>query len=658
MPTASASDSRPAAESRICRLVVGTAGHIDHGKSTLVEKLTGTHPDRLKEEKERGLTTDIGYAHFRLADGSVVGIVDVPGHERFVKNMVAGATGIDYVLLVVAADDGVMPQTREHLEIMSLLGLERGAVVLTKIDLVEKDFVDLVLEDLRATLAGSFLEEAPVFPVSSTTGEGLPELRAHLERELPRLARPEPTGAFRMPVQRVFSAKGFGTVVTGVPVSGRVAQGDTVEVLSMGRPPRLVRVRGIQAYGEKSDSAGASQRAALNLSDVDYKDLARGDTVATPGSFLSTRFVEARFRNVGGIRKPIEHMMAIRFHSGTAEALGRIAILDRKSIAAGEEALVQFRLDDDIVVAPGDRYVARLASPNVTLGGGVVLGESDMKLRRLKSEVIESLQRKDAAQGDPLATVEAALRASGELGANLKELPRAVGQTEAEVRARVKALVEAGRAVHVARESRAVHAEALDAVGSRLLVLLAERHAKEKLRPAFPKSDLLAHSWVDADVFAAAVARLKAKRQVAEDADGKLRDVRHAITLSARQEDLAARIEKLFLDAPYATPRAEEVPAAVGAPAKEVDPLLRLLLETGTLKRLGLEGILLHREAIASARDRAVAYIKEKGELVSADFKDVLGSTRKYVIPLLEHLDELGATKRDGSRRLLGPRAG
>jgi len=433
--------------------------------------------------------------------------------------------------------------------------------------------------------------------------------------------------------------------------------GDTLEVHSAGRLPRTARVRGIQAYGETGDAAGAGQRAALNLSDVDYKDLARGDTVATPGAFRSTRLVEARFKNSGGVRKPIEHMTAVRFHSGTAETLGRVAILDKKAVASGEDALVQFRLDDDVVVAPGDRYVIRIASPNVTLGGGAVLGESDAKLRRLKSDVIASLQRKDEAQGDPVATLEAALLAAGSHGASLKDLPRAVGQTEAEVRARMKTIVESGRAVALARESRAIHAEALAAVGERILAVLAEKHASEKLRPAFPKTEVLARSWVDADVFAAAVKRLVDARQVGEDAEGRLRDVRHAVKLSARQEDLAARIEKLFLDAPFATPRAEEVPAAVGAPAKEVDPLLKLLLATGALRRLGQEGVLLHRTSIATARDRAVAHIREKGELIAADFKDVLGSTRKYVIPLLEHLDDLGVTKRDGARRLLGPRA-
>ncbi len=640
-------------EARVCRLVVGTAGHIDHGKSALVERLTGTHPDRLKEEKERGLTTDIGYAHFELRTGSIVGIVDVPGHERFVKNMVAAATGIDYVLLVVAADDGVMPQTREHLQIMSLLGLERGAVVLSKIDLVDAEFAELAAEDLRSLLAGTFLERAPVFPVSSVTGGGLDALKAHLEEALPKLEREEASGAFRMPIQRVFSAKGFGTVVTGIPVGGRIDVGAAVEILPAGES---ARVRGIQAYGLASAWAGAGQRAALNLSDLEVREIGRGDVVATPGCFRSTLFVEARFRNVGALRKPIEHMSLLHFHTGTTECLGRMAIMDRPRVGPGEEALVQFRLDREVVVAPGDRYVARATGPNMTVGGGVVLGETDAKLRRMRKDVIEALRAKDEGLADAESTVEAALRAAGAAGAALRDLPRAVGRAEAEVRALVKGLAAKGRAVLVARESRAVHTAALDRLGERALAELASRHAADKLRRAFPRAEIQVALHADADVFAAAVARLVAGGRAAEEREGRLRDARHDVTLSPRQQEIAALVEKAFIDSPYATPRPEDIPALVGATAKEVEPLFRLLVENGTLVRVG-DGVLFHRDAIETAGARAVAWIREKGDLVSADFKDVLGSTRKYVIPLLEHLDALGVTKRDGPKRKLGPKA-
>ncbi|MGH7150977.1 MAG: selenocysteine-specific translation elongation factor, partial [Planctomycetota bacterium] len=309
----------------IHRIVLGTAGHIDHGKSTLVEKLTGVNPDRLPEEKERGMTIDLGFAPLVLEDGRRVGIVDVPGHERFIKNMVAGATGIDAVLLVVAADDGVMPQTREHLEIMELLGLRRGMVVVTKVDLAERDLLPLVLEDVRALVAGTFLEGAPLFPVSSTTGEGWPPFREALERFLRETPPRSSEGVFRMPIQRVFSARGHGTVVTGIPVSGRIRLGDRVEILP---GPLTGRLRGIQAYRESVEEARAGHSSALNLSDLDYREVRRGMTAAVPGFFKAASMVEAKFRYLPRNRRPLLDRTEVRFHAGTAETIGVAVLLD------------------------------------------------------------------------------------------------------------------------------------------------------------------------------------------------------------------------------------------------------------------------------------------------------------------------------------------
>ena len=358
----------------ILRLTLGTAGHIDHGKTSLVRALVGgeADTDRLKEERARGLTIEIGYAEWRLGDGTEVGIVDVPGHERFVRNMVAGATGMDCVLLVVAADDGAMPQTREHLQIMSLLGMRTGAVALTKIDLVDPEMRELVEEDVRGVLRGTFLDGAPLFPVSSTTGEGIPELRAGLERLLRDLPPRDAGGPFRMPVQRVFTVKGHGTVATGIPVSGTVRREDRLELLPAGKP---CRVRGIQVYHHDANEAGAGHRTALNLADIDYHAVGRGDVLVEAGIFRAATLFDVRFRCTAAERGGVPHRLPVKMLVGTAEEEGRLLLLEGDEVRPGEEAYAQVRLDAPVVAAPGDRFILRIPSPSATVGGGVVLGK-------------------------------------------------------------------------------------------------------------------------------------------------------------------------------------------------------------------------------------------------------------------------------------------
>ena len=362
----------------IFNVVIGTAGHIDHGKSTLVEKLTGIHPDRLPEEKARGLTIDLGFAPLTLKSGQRIGVIDVPGHEKLVKNMVAGATGIDLVLLVVAADDGVMPQTREHVSIMDLLGLTEGIVVLSKIDMVDSDLRELVKDDIQETLRGTFLENAPVVELSSVTGEGLDKLLDVIHARIAILKPKETSGIFRMPIQRVFSSKGFGTVVTGVPLRGTTVLGDTLEVVPLGKKGR---VRGIHAYREATDMARAGHSSAINLTDVDYREVHRGMVLTQPGYFQGSTMFEASLKYLASNTRPLPHQTSIRLHLGTVEGLGKVYLLEKKTVEPGEEAYVQFRLDEPIVAAPGDRFVLRLHSPLETIGGGEILDQSRWRLK-------------------------------------------------------------------------------------------------------------------------------------------------------------------------------------------------------------------------------------------------------------------------------------
>ena len=347
-------------------IVIGTAGHIDHGKSTLVRALTGIDPDRLKEEKARGLTIDLGFAPLTLPDGRLVGIIDVPGHERFIKNMVAGASGIDLVVLVVAADDGVMPQTREHLSIMGLLGVKRGMIVLTKIDIVDEEMVELAEEDVRETVAGTFLEDAPLYRVSAISGEGFEPFKDALFAAAGKVEPRAADGVFRMPIQRVFTAKGFGTIVTGIPLSGSVKVGDTLEVLPGGMKGK---VRGIQAYKQKWESARAGHSTAINLSDVSHKEVKRGCVASEPGFYRAARLIGARLTMLAHLDRPLQNRAAIRLHTGTIEAVGEVILLDAVELQPGETGLVQIRLEEPVVCAPGDAFILRLASPLMSLGG-------------------------------------------------------------------------------------------------------------------------------------------------------------------------------------------------------------------------------------------------------------------------------------------------
>ncbi len=639
-------------EPDLIHLVVGTAGHIDHGKSTLVERLTGFHPDTLKEEQERGLTINLGYATFVLADGRRVGIIDVPGHERFVKNMLAGATSFQFVFVVVAADDGVMPQTREHLDILQLLGIRRGLIALTKIDGVDPEMADLAAEDVSGLVRGTFLEGAPVLRVSSTTGEGLAELKRVLEEELSRLQGVVNEGPFRMPIQRAFSAKGYGTVVTGVPITGAIGVGEQVEIL----PARLrSRVRGVEAYGLKLGRAEAGHRAALNLADIDYHSVGRGQTAALPGHFQPATLVEARLRHLPGHRKPLESFTEVRLHVGTSETLGTVVILDRPVVAPGEEGFAQLRLEEPVVVGPGDRFVLRSPSPMVTIGGGVVVGISHAKLKRLKPWVIDSLKRKEGHIGDPRGYLEEIVIASGPVPVAIASLPGQLNRST-DATARMVADLEAeGSLVRIGKSGHVIHRRSVEGLLEEASAALAELHEKHPLRLFLDRSLVKAHprlAPLGADLWNAVAHELSARGLAIVSPDGRFRAAGASSRLSERQVRLKQELEGRFLENPYATPSAAEVKTLVNGGADEVDRLLEHLVDEGTLVRIQGD-LLFHREAVGRAREALVAHLREKGELLSADFKLVLDSSRKYVIPLLEHFDEEGLTVRDGNRRIL-----
>ena len=632
-------------------LVIGTAGHIDHGKSTLVKTLTGIDPDRLKEEQERGMTIDLGFARFSLPDGRRVGMVDVPGHERFVKNMVAGATGIDLVILVVAADDGVMPQTREHLAIMQILGVRRGLVALTKIDMVEPEMVALAAEDVRAATRGTFLETAPILPLSSITGEGLEEFRRTLFRLASETMPRSDAGIFRMPVQRVFSAKGFGTVVTGIPVRGAVALGDVVDVLPS---QRACKVRSIQAYSESRSRARAGHSAAINLSDVAVQEVTRGNVIATPGFFRPTRMIAAAFEALATLERALEDRLAIRLHTGTAEVVGELVLLDCERLEPGQAALVQLRLVEPVVCAPGDRFVLRLASPVITLGGGSILEESKYRLKRFKKFVLEELERAHESLSPPRELLDVSLARWSKGIATLEDLAVEVKRSKEETERLLSELKSGGR-VRPFGKGGWIHAERLAESRATLAEALKQWFTENSHRSVVDVRDVRRTTGLEED-FLAALLELEAREKTLELQPGGLIKPlgREAVADSATEEG-ARTVHALLAKDPFQPPAPSELASALKLPEKKVRALLELLIDRGEVHRVHSD-FLLTRANFDRARAAVVANCQKNGSLDIPSLRDELATSRKYLIPLLEHLDATGVTLRQGANRVLRKR--
>jgi selenocysteine-specific elongation factor len=638
--------SSPATDQPLAHVVVGTAGHIDHGKSALVLRLTGQDPDRLPQERERGITIDLGFAARQLADGRQLGFVDVPGHERFIRNMVAGATGMDLCILVVAADDGVMPQTREHLAILELLGVEHLLVALTKCDLVDEEELELALDDVRELLAGTRYAGADLRPCSAVTGEGVEELWQAIEGLVPRVPARATGGIFRLPVQRVFSARGFGTVVTGVPVAGEVGLGDQLEVLPGGLRGK---VRGIQAHGEARQHAVAGHRTALNLADVDFKAVQRGMVVATPGVLKPSRHVALRVHMLREAPGPVEDGDRVRLHVGTAEVIGEVAILEGQPLEPGASALVQLVVQEPVVTVPGDRCILRRHSPMLTLGGGIVLRLDERRLKRRRAWILEDLTRREAAVGDPEAWAEYMLDAADAGILQGVELARELGIPPAAATARLRAAVERGEVHELAadRFTTVAHLEEARAQVREHLVRFhdehPERHHEELsvLRAALP--------W-DERLIEQALADLAAAGDVVVEGNA----CRLAAPPPPPRELAAAReqVAELYRERTFEAPRQAALAGELGLPDTRAGELLTYLVDAGDLVRVA-EDLYLHRETVDRTLQTLQQVIAASGEVDTNEFKKLLGISRKFLIPLLEFFDAIGVTVRDGNKRYL-----
>jgi selenocysteine-specific elongation factor len=630
-------------------IVIGTAGHIDHGKSTLVRALTGVDPDRLKEEKERGLTIDLGFAPLELPDGRRVGIVDVPGHERFVRNMVAGASGIDLVVLVVAADDGVMPQTREHLQIMELLGVERGMVALTKVDAVDPELAELAAADVAELLEGTFLEDAPVLGVSAVTGDGLEAFKDELFRMAAESEPRAASGLFRMPVQRVFHVRGRGTVVTGIPVSGTASVGDTLEVLPGGGRGK---VRGMQAYREDAESARAGHSTAINLSDVEHSAVRRGDVVATPNYFAPVRMVGARLTALPGLDRAIGDRIPIRLHTGTADAPGELVLLDAEELQPGGTGLVQLRLSEPVVCAPGDRFVLRLLSPVVTLGGGVILEESRHRLKRFKRFVLDELAHTEESLDDAAGLLESVLAREGEALATAEELARSIKRSTPETEQLLERLAGEGRAHRTGRTARWLHVDALEAALARTRGAVEGWFTEQPHRSWMDVAELRRLTGLEAPLDAALLEELEAREVLELAAGGRLRPAGREAAADPRTREVADAVLGKLEASPFQPPAPAELVGAAGASAGDVTRALELLEDEGKLERATAE-LVYAASAMERVREEVRSNCERHGHLEIPELRDALGTTRKFLIPLLEHLDAVGFTMRQGAHRVL-----
>jgi selenocysteine-specific elongation factor len=628
-------------------IIVGTAGHIDHGKSTLIEALTGTHPDRLEEEKRRGITIDLGFA-FLEESGVRFGFVDVPGHERFIRNMLAGASGIDLVLLVIAADEAIRPQTREHFEICRLLGVQRGVIALTKSDLVDADALGLVRLETEEFVTGSFLAGAPIQSVSAKTGAGITELKTALVQAARELSARDTSRYFRLPIDRSFPVKGFGTVVTGTAISGQVAAGEDVELLPA---HQVLRVRGLHSGGKATERVQGGQRSAVNLSGIEYTAIQRGMVIASPGRFRATRRADVRLELLP-TAPTLKHRAHVHFHAGTAETIAEVYLHDGAPILPGTNALAHFKLQHEIVLGRDDRFIVRQFSPVVTIGGGMVLDPLARRPTRKDTGRVAYLETLEKGTHEEIL---AALVERNVLGVSLKEIVARTEWLESEVRAAAENLAQTKHARIVAIEPLLVLSEKVFAdICEKLLARVQRFHKENPLLPGIAREELRASlgKRVRAESFRTALEALVQEKKLVLQAE-LVKKPGVGITLTPEEERAKQQLEEAFAKAGLAAPSVKEVFARMAIEKARAEKLLQILLREKVLVRISPE-LIFH----AAALDRLAAllrdYKKAKGERIGVPaFKELTGITRKHAIPLLEYLDRQRLTRRAGDERVI-----
>ncbi len=631
------------------RIVLGTAGHIDHGKTSLIKALTGVNTDRLKEEQLRGITIELGFAALDLPSGLRIGIVDVPGHEKFVKNMVAGATGIDIVVLVIAADEGVMPQTREHMEICTLLGVRHGFVALTKIDMVDAEMLELAQEDVRDYLSGTFLDGAPIVPVSAVTGQGIEAFVATLDRLAAEVPSREPTGLFRLPVDRVFTMKGFGTVITGTLSSGRVRVGDGVMLYPSGLTSK---VRGIQVHNAAVEEALVGQRTAINLQGLEKAAVERGEVISTPGALAASYMVDVSLTCLASNKKALKNRTRVRFHTGTSEVLGILVLLDRDEVEPGARAAAQLRLDTPVALVKDDRYVLRSYSPVRTIAGGRVLNPIPPKHRRGRPEVMAALDALDG--GVPEAVVAQSLADAAFTGVTFGHLRLMTNLTDKALETVLGQLMSRRKALMIDRDPQSfVHHQSFETLQHQCRAALAQYHRVNPLKAGMPKEELKSKfpRGASPKLFTLVLNQMvKDQDLVIEEDAVRLAD--HRVSLAADQSQLQARFLAAYRDGGLQPPYFKELCSQEGVAPAQAKDVLQLLVSAGHLVKVK-EDLYFDRRAVEALRDRLTEFLRASGEISTPQFKDMTGVSRKYLIPLAEYFDGQNLTIRVGEVRKL-----
>ena len=630
------------------QIILGTAGHIDHGKTSLIKALTGINTDRLKEEQKRGITIELGFASVTLPSGQVLGIVDVPGHEKFVKNMVAGSTGIDMVAMVIAADEGVMPQTREHMEICSLLGISHGLLALTKIDLVDPEWLELVMEDIKDFTRGTFLENAPVVPVSAVKKEGLDRLLTTFddlcETVLPRSSG----GLFRLPVDRVFTMKGFGTVVTGTLASGRISVGDSVMLYPSGVKSK---VRGIQTHNQSVETAEAGMRTAINFQGLEKSSVQRGETLSWPGALINSYMLDISVNYLSGNKRPLKNRSRLKLHVGTREVMGNLIFPDRDELLPGEKTVGQFRLDSPIALVKDDKFVIRSYSPARTIGGGHVINPVPAKHKRFKADVIEGL--KGLSEKTPEEIVEYHARMSLHKGVSFDELKVMINLTEKPLLKVLGALMSANAMALVDRENRIyVHRETLESLENQIADYLGKYHEKYPLKPGLPREEMKSRFPVAGTKLVNMALNRLVKKNVIVTEEEMARLSNHKISLGGDQQVIRQSLLDAYVTSGLTPPYFKDLCGRMEVDHGVASDVLMLLIDEGFIIKVK-EDLYFHADPLNRFKDQLIEALMAKEEITTPEIKEIAGVSRKYLIPLIEYLDSKNITIRVGDSRRL-----
>nr|WP_319491858.1 selenocysteine-specific translation elongation factor [uncultured Desulfobacter sp.] len=631
-------------------IILGTAGHIDHGKTSLVKALTGIETDRLKEEKERGITIELGFASLDLPNGQHIGIVDMPGHEKFVKNMVAGSSGIDVVVMVIAADEGVMPQTREHMEICNLMGIRHGMIALTKTDLVDEDLLELAMDDIHDFIQDTFLEEMPIVPVSSATGQGLEEFLMTLEKICSQIPPRKFSSIFRLPVDRVFSMKGFGTVITGTLISGQVSVGQDIMVF-----PRKItsKVRGLQVHSSSVETAVAGTRTAINFQGLDREAVFRGDVLSTPGALIESYMVDAQFHYLKSNAKPAKARTRVRFHSGTSEILGYMVLLDRESLLPGDTAPVQFRLESPVCCIKDDRYVVRSYSPVRTIGGGAILNPASQKYKAKEAAIIEGLHDL-AEQDDDEKTIAFFLSIKGYSGLSFNELRVMTNVPDKKLTAALQKMLTKQEAVLTDKEKQIyVHGSIFDAFKEKALKRLTAYHKENPLKEGMPAQELKSKfQYVDdARFFNILFNRLEKENLIVLDKN-LIKLSGFKVALQVDQHEIKEKIAGIYKKSGLTPPFFRTVCQDLELDQKTARDVMQMLIDEKQLIKTK-DDLFFDAVAINDLETKLIEFLKANEKITTPQFKDMIGISRKYIIPLIEHFDAIHLTIRVEDHRQL-----